>query len=81
MPKISRKIAEAQLASLQQSLAAFAFRNKTFPPKELQQVVYQAEQAYYERSDLDFSSPLGASWCGHRATAVATVQIRSKTVD
>jgi hypothetical protein len=52
-PKISQKIAEAQLASLQQLVAAFSYRGKVHPSKALQQVVLQAEAAYYERRDFD----------------------------
>ena len=53
MAKISPKIAEAQLASLQQLVAAFVHRGKAHPSKALQQVVFQAEQAYYDRADFD----------------------------
>lgn len=53
MPKTTQKLAESQLSLLQQSLAAFAFKTKTYPPKALQQVVGQAEVAFYERGDFD----------------------------
>ena len=52
MPKTSQKLAERSLAELQQLIATFEYRGKTHPSKALQQVVCQAEAAYYERSDF-----------------------------
>jgi hypothetical protein len=81
MKTTCRSEADRALSELQQQTAIFKYRGKAFPPKALQQVVCQAEVAYYERADFDsvlYLSQVGAATADADAADAALARARAK---